>query len=628
MATSQTTARVVLTAEDRTSSAFAAVGRSVDKLGFNFGTLKGAALGALGALAVPVSAGALIALATEAAKAIDELKGLAEAAGSSIENISALDKIARSTGGNIETVASSLIKFNAVLKDAKPGTGPGAVLNALNLDIEKLKRLDPAEALRQTAVALSAYADNGEKARAIQELFGKSVREAGPWLRELAAAGKLNAVVTTEQAAEVDKWNKSWAALTSSTQDFARALSIDVITSLNQVIERFQVGQKEGRSFLAIASKNYWEDVGRLYGFAPKPTGSRSVSGIITNEGDQSAAETARLLRGAPPLPSLNIANGDPKKPPRTTGGGAARDPYADANRYLDSLRKQLQATENLSVYEKLLADLRTGSLGKLTPTLEAQLKATAQLIDADKELVEITKEFNKLNEEAARKAKELADEGLRVWEDTRTPIEQLNIELARLQVLLDAGAISFDTFARKSLDLEEALRNGPVAAVSELDAFTQQAAQNIQDALGDSFYNIMQGNFDNIGDAFVSMLNRMVAEAMAAQLAKYLFGDLGSGGSGGGVAGDLLGTFAKAIFNGVPKFATGTDFVPRDMLAVVHKGEAIIPAVQNTGGASGGVTNHYAVYVTPPAGASRASAQQWGAAASRELSRASQRAI
>lgn len=34
-----------------------------------------------------------------------------------------------------------------------------------------------------------------------------------------------------------------------------------------------------------------------------------------------------------------------------------------------------------------------------------------------------------------------------------------------------------------------------------------------------------------------------------------------------------------------IPKFAKGTDFVPRDMLAIIHRGEAIIPASQNNGG-------------------------------------------
>ena len=82
MATNQ--AKVVLSAEDKTSAAFAAVSRNVDKLGFNLGTLGGLAAGALGALAVPVSAGAIASLLTESSKAIDELKDLSEAVGSSV----------------------------------------------------------------------------------------------------------------------------------------------------------------------------------------------------------------------------------------------------------------------------------------------------------------------------------------------------------------------------------------------------------------------------------------------------------------------------------------------------------------------------------------------------------------
>jgi hypothetical protein len=138
-------------------------------------------------------------------------------------------------------------------------------------------------------------------------------------------------------------------------------------------------------------------------------------------------------------------------------------------------------------------------------------------------------------------------------------------------------------------------------------------------------------------------MINRMVADAMAAQLARALFGDLVAGGSGNGMAGDLLGTIGKGLFGigggseskttgdfarmdrGLPSFDVGTDFVPYDMVAKIHKGERIVPAAQNRPGAAGGdkIVN---VNVTPPAGGSRATAMQWGADAGREIQRAMSR--
>ena len=597
-------AKIRLSAEDRTAAAFAAVGRNLDKLGFNLGTLKGAAVGALSALAVPVSAAAIVGLATEAAKAVDELKDLAEATGSSVESISALDKIARSTGANIDTVGTSLVKFNAVLKDADPTKGPGAVLQALNLDIEELKRLDPAEAMLQTAQALSQWADDGKKARAVQELFGKSVKEAGPFLKDLAEAGRLQATVTTQQAEEVEKWNKQWAALTSETQDFARSVSIDVITALNQVIAKFKEGQKEGRSFLSIASEQYWKNVGDVYG-AGAPKGSRVSTGIITNEADQSTAEMARLARGAPPKPSLSLP--PESKPPRTprSGGGASaapKDPYAEANRYLDSIRKQIDGTQKLSEYEQALRDLQLGRLGKVTPEIEKKILADAKSLDTLRELAAIDKVLADNDAQAASRMQEKADAIQALIDATPTAkLEEQRQVMLDLVAAYEAGTLGITGSAEALALLAEAQQaylGTAEQSVKELSTFADRAAENIQDFLGSSLQDVLQGNFDNIGDAFSAMLSRMVAEAAAAEIMDGLFGSVTKDGgrSGGGLVSAALSAFGLPSYDGGGFTGSGPRSGGVDgrggFLGVLHPNEDVIDRTKGQGARSGQTIN------------------------------------
>jgi|SRR5674476_61061 len=59
------------------------------------------------------------------------------------------------------------------------------------------------------------------------------------------------------------------------------------------------------------------------------------------------------------------------------------------------------------------------------------------------------------------------------------------------------------------------------------------------------------------------------------------------AGGSGGSAAIPALNTStvdAGGVLNSVPSFDTGTNFVPHDMLAVIHRGEAVVPAQYNRG--------------------------------------------
>lgn len=201
------------------------------------------------------------------ADAIDAFNDIRDATGASIEGISALDRVARETGSNIDAVQAVLIKFNAALKDAKPGDDTERLFKALNLNISELKSQDPAEALRMTAVAFAQFESDGNKARAMQELFGKSVKDAAPFLNDLADKTELVGTMSTQSAAMAEVFNKQLFELKANATDASRAFANDLIPSLTSFLQNYKELKAQGH--LGLILKDAAKDIvglGKLTG--------------------------------------------------------------------------------------------------------------------------------------------------------------------------------------------------------------------------------------------------------------------------------------------------------------------------------------------------------------------------
>jgi hypothetical protein len=70
---------------------------------------------------------------------------------------------------------------------------------------------------------------------------------------------------------------------------------------------------------------------------------------------------------------------------------------------------------------------------------------------------------------------------------------------------------------------------------------------------------------------------------------------------------------------------AIGTPYVPRDMIAMIHQGERIIPAAENRAGGRGGDT--YAITVQIPPGAAGSEMRRAAGSLGREVASAVGRA-
>ena len=152
------------------------------------------------------------------------------------------------------------------------------------------------------------------------------------------------------------------------------------------------------------------------------------------------------------------------------------------------------------------------------------------------------------------------------------------------------ATDIERETTLRKQQEALEAQKK----MLKEANEFTRQAARNMQDAMGTFFFDVFERRTTDLAGSFRVMLHRMMADLAASKLSGLLFGDYGKSNQIGGLLGagigKLGGLFAQSSPMdlsgfGVPEYATGTDYVPRTGLALVHQGERITPAGQNNGG-------------------------------------------
>lgn len=129
------------------------------------------------------------------------------------------------------------------------------------------------------------------------------------------------------------------------------------------------------------------------------------------------------------------------------------------------------------------------------------------------------------------------------------------NIQVAN--GLLFNGRISQDDYNRYVAEQHARLTELTKKETDQITIFWQEAAKNMQSAMADTFFDVMQGKMTDLGKTFKQMIDRMVANALAANLNDALFGQgFGKTGNMGGLIGkglSWLSGFAGARASGGP---------------------------------------------------------------------------
>lgn len=491
-----------------------------------------------------------------------KLRELSEATGASVENLSALEDIAVRTGTSVDSAADAVIKLNkALIAGSDPKSDAAAALTAIGLSVENLKQLDPVQALQEVALALNSFADNGAKGRVELVLLGKSTKELAPLLKDLAEAGTLQAKVTAEQAAEAKRFNDALDSMAKNSTDVARAISGPLITALANLFEKLNELRKNRPTWAQLLGAPEEGEVAfdsvqeRI-----KALNKLLESGNLTQERrirlerqladlmarpatpiETSFAKTAASWGGG--KPSIDdSALGGGNKPPKVP---KVRDFSLGPSPISESLQDALRTIEQTDTVKiRKLND----ELDRLFELRASGLGGGAEIDEAIKRVID---DLQKLNPaaQAAAEAKKQLDAILE-----KTPTAELAVALKNVDLInkaFESGIIGVEQWAEAVRIATEPLRKGAEqtkAELSDMAVFANQAARNIQDALGNTLEATLSGHFENIGQLWKDLLIRMASEAAAAQIGKELFGDFGKTGEIGGSVGDLL-KFLPALF-------------------------------------------------------------------------------
>jgi hypothetical protein len=537
---------------------------SQDGITSSFGSMKMAAFAAAAAL------GAMGLAFKNIVNGVDALNDLKDATGASIENISALEDVALRTGTSFDTVGAALIKFNGVLKDNKAGTATAEAFKAIGVSVDELKALDPAEALRKVAVAFSGFADDGNKARIMQELFGKSTRDVAALMKDLAEKGQLVATVTTEQADEAEKLNKEFAAMSKNVTDLARDIAGPLVSAFNEFIKKQREAKENGKFGLFTSPIQAELDYN-----SNKRTGSWSEPGNA-GRGNVNPESVKPALAGLPDTASIKAAASasakalaEQNKELETQAGlllelsGYSKSYTEDVQR-LVAMRKEGALTE--AAYSQAVTDLIAKQ-----PVMVAQAKAQAE---AQKELNKALDEFASANSKALASASDEVSKAQASYDAHGKLASVLQEEaLARLEnwrIITsmggeDTGVLDAQIAAKK--ELIQILRNGEVRDASEQAAkdmladqkkAAEESGKYWEDALMRAFESgkgFFQSLWDTIKNTLKTQVLKVLVQGTMSTLGIGAAGAANAAGLGGGT--DILGlanmaSSVSSAYNGI----------------------------------------------------------------------------
>jgi len=225
---------IVISAKDETAAAFQAISGNIKGFDSSLTGLLGPIGGVYGAMTALAGTLGLVKFASAIGESIEfagSLKNMSEKSGASVESLSMIAPAATIAGVGMDEVAGAVTKLSKGMADSDDKTkGVGKALDTLGLSARDGNgHLKDAGALYiEIAGQLGKYADGAGKTAIAQALLGKAGAEQIPVMNDLVEAQKYAIIVTEEQAAAADEYDKNLKRLGLAQSAMAKIIGIEV----------------------------------------------------------------------------------------------------------------------------------------------------------------------------------------------------------------------------------------------------------------------------------------------------------------------------------------------------------------------------------------------------------------
>lgn len=586
---------------DSTNAAFASAATGINKI-------RSSMLGL-------VSVGSMVALTRSAAQLADNISESADAVGLTIERFQELRYAATQSGVSAEQFTQALANLSKYADERGIGD-----INQAFLDVAK--RIGSANtAIERLTIATDAFGARAGK------YFVTLMQDGAAGVERLAQEARdLGLVMSTETAQSV-------GAVNDALDAFVLAVKVNVTNALAQALPLLRSATKWIAEFNAAATGGGGQST--ITSTATNAVSRRlqeAKDAVVSLErGDLSDPTRLKALdEGRKTIIALQaeLANLTPSLKAQegaTKASAAATKAWSDVTRglrteeerYLDERARVIAAAQAAGASEEDLANALSrvdAQYRKVTVSSGAAAKTRSVAASSGQAEARAAAEAARLDEQLdaeARRFKDLAD-----------PVAPLRRELDLLNQLLAAGKINFDVWAEAAFQVQE--RVGELVepaerAAAQVSEYWSEAARGIQGAMADFLFDPFTDGLQGMLRGFLDVIRRMLAEAVAAQLAQALFGDIAGGKPGGYFGAFLAGMFhggglvgapgpsrlmPELAFVGAPRYATGglAGLRPNEMPAILHRGEEVLTAQDPRHRANGGASGVRIVNVIDPA--------------------------